>query len=254
MFSLCFRSSLPRSSQGRNACIAYDPATSRWLRLPPIPGSERCSVLTLQLAALAGRLIVSGVVERENALERASSVFAYDPAANQWSRVARMPTGRWFCLCGSVGDRLYMAGGIGTENSVALVETVEAYTVGRDEWEKVRLGGCLGCLRPDGWTAPLSRTTHRRNAGSLLNRLACVQQAPRSVCVQVDTCSRLELMTLPGYQAVLGGRLYAKNIGWGNRLGIVFDPAAGTVAELSPAMVQVGTAGGPVVAGGGAEG
>ena len=59
------------------------------------------------------------------------------------------------------------------------------------------------------------------------------------VSVQVDTGSRLELMTLPGYQAVLDGRLYAKNIGWGNRLGIVFDPATGTVAELSSAMVQV---------------
>lgn len=55
-------------------------------------------------------------------------------------------------------------------------------------------------------------------------------------------CSRqAELMTLPGYQAVLNGKLYAKNIGWVPRLGISFDPATGAVEELGHVMVNVRT-------------
>ncbi|GJP73256.1 hypothetical protein CLOP_g3997 [Closterium sp. NIES-67] len=60
----------------------------------------------------------------------------------------------------------------------------------------------------------------------------------RDAWEQVTTSSRAELMTLPGYQTVLSGCLVAKNIGWGQRLGIAFNPLTNTLRELPPAMVQ----------------
>ncbi|GJP73254.1 hypothetical protein CLOP_g3997 [Closterium sp. NIES-67] len=176
--------------QGHNACMAFDPSSSAWHTLPPIPGAQHRSVLTLQFAAVKGRLLVAGVVEREDPLDSASGVFIYDPSRNEWKRAAAIGTGRWFCMFGVVRDRLYVAGGIGTSNSLALVGSVEAYDMDRDAWE------------------------------------------------QVTTSSRAELMTLPGYQTVLSGCLVAKNIGWGQRLGIAFNPLTNTLRELPPAMVQ----------------
>ncbi|CAI5970466.1 unnamed protein product [Closterium sp. NIES-64] len=185
---------VPRSNlQGHNACVAFDPSSSTWHTLPPIPGAQQRSVLTLQFAAVKGRLLVAGVVEREDPLDSASGVFIYHPARNEWKRAAAIGTGRWFCMFGVVGGRLYVAGGIGTSNSLALVGSVEAYDVDEDRWWQVG-------------TAAAS--------------------------------ARAELMTLPGYQAVVGGCLVAKNIGWGQRLGVAFNPRTNTVTELPPAMVQ----------------
>ncbi|CAI5465319.1 unnamed protein product [Closterium sp. Yama58-4] len=180
--------------QGHNACVAFDPSSSTWHTLPPIPGAQQRSVLTLQFAAVKGRLLVAGVVEREDPLDSASGVFIYHPARNEWKRAAAIGTGRWFCMFGVVGGRLYVAGGIGTSNSLALVGSVEAYDVDEDRWWQVG-------------TAAAS--------------------------------ARAELMTLPGYQTVVGGCLMAKNIGWGQRLGVAFNPRTNTVTELPPAMVQV---------------
>ncbi|CAI7766134.1 unnamed protein product [Closterium sp. NIES-53] len=179
--------------QGHNACVAFDPSSSTWHTLPPIPGAQQRSVLTLQFAAVKGRLLVAGVVEREDPLDSASGVFIYHPARNEWKRAAAIGTGRWFCMFGVVGGRLYVAGGIGTSNSLALVGSVEAYDVDEDRWWQVGTAA---------------------------------------------TSARAELMTLPGYQAVVGGCLVAKNIGWGQRLGVAFNPRGNTVTELPPAMVQ----------------
>ncbi|CAI5480951.1 unnamed protein product [Closterium sp. Yama58-4] len=179
--------------QGHNACVAFDPSSTTWHTLPPIPGAQQRSVLTLQFAAVKGRLLVAGVVERDDPLDSASGVFIYHPARNEWKRAAAMGTGRWFCMFGVVDGRLYVAGGIGTSNSLALVGSVEAYDVDEDRWWQVG-------------TAAAS--------------------------------ARAELMTLPGYQTVVGGCLVAKNIGWGQRLGVAFNPRNNTVTELPPAMVQ----------------
>ncbi|CAI5995039.1 unnamed protein product [Closterium sp. NIES-65] len=226
------RSNLQVLRTGHNACVAFDPSSSTWHTLPPIPGAQQRSVLTLQFAAVKGRLLVAGVVEREDPLDSASGVFIYHPARspslprasppphmslplptchlphmhlpachlcrNEWKRAAAIGTGRWFCMFGVVGGRLYVAGGIGTSNSLALVGSVEAYDVDEDRWWQVG-------------TAAAS--------------------------------ARAELMTLPGYQAVVGGCLVAKNIGWGQRLGVAFNPRTNTVTELPPAMVQVRHAG-----------
>eukprot|EP00270_Netrium_digitus_P001672 TRINITY_DN1182_c0_g1_i2.p1 TRINITY_DN1182_c0_g1~~TRINITY_DN1182_c0_g1_i2.p1 ORF type:complete len:428 (+),score=83.02 TRINITY_DN1182_c0_g1_i2:98-1381(+) len=176
--------------QGSNCWFSFDPSTSAWKRLPQIPGSEHRNILTLQLAALSGKLLVSGMVERENPVGGANSVFLYDPRTNSWRRGAAINTGRWFCMSGIVEGKLYVAGGIGTCNNLALVDTIEMYDPEHDTWQ------------------------------------------------QVHTGTKAELMTLPGYQAVLDGRLYAKNIGWGPGLGISYDPATGLVQELSSVMVQ----------------
>lgn len=176
--------------QGVNSWFAFDSHCGRWHRLPPIPGSQQRNVLTLQFAVLGGKLLVSGMVERENIVAGATGVFLYDPRSNTWKRAAPLNTGRWFCMSGVVDGKLYVAGGIGTCNNLALVQTVEIYSIEEDRWDQVEAG------KP------------------------------------------VELMTLPGYQAVLDGKLFAKNIGWGPRLGVSYDPIEGCLQELSAQMVK----------------
>eukprot|EP00850_Spirogloea_muscicola_P015611 SM000121S26008 [mRNA] locus=s121:376929:378182:+ [translate_table: standard] len=170
---------------------AYDPAARSWWLLPPIPGLEHRNVLTLQFAALDGRLWVSGMVERDKPAEGANRVVVYDPCTNAWSRISSVRIGRWFCMSGIVDGRLYIAGGIGTSNNLSMVSTVETYDEVAEQWQEVK------------------------------------SNAPA------------ELMTLPGYQAILNGCLYAKNIGWGPRLGVCLNPVSGAIHELSRPMVQV---------------
>ncbi|CAI5534606.1 unnamed protein product [Closterium sp. Naga37s-1] len=150
---------------------------------------------------------------------------------NEWNRVAAIGTRRWFCMFGVVGGRLYVAGGIDTSEpgageerwahvrsggrstsiSLALVGSVEAYGVDEGRWMQVRGDGRSGIS----------------TSGA--------DDTAKAVGTAVAS-ARAELMT--GGGGGRGGGLVAKNIRWGQRLGVAFNPRSNAVTELPPTIVQ----------------
>ena len=77
-----------------------------------------------------------------------STVEAYDPATDTWTKKADMPTAKGHSAIAVVGGIIYVIGGPG-ENREAL-SSVEAYDPATDTWTRR-----LICQRQDGMLSPV---------------------------------------------------------------------------------------------------
>jgi hypothetical protein len=73
----------------------------------------------LGMAALGGRIYVTGGYDEEDFNVDVDAAWAYDPAANSWSAVADMPSPRAAHASVAMGGLLYVVGGVG-DNSTQL--------------------------------------------------------------------------------------------------------------------------------------
>jgi N-acetylneuraminic acid mutarotase len=84
---------------------AYDPASRRWRRLPPVPEARGGT----GAAAIAGRVVSVGGEAPGGTLR---NVYAYDVAARRWRRLADLPTARHGLGVVALGGRVrVLAGG-----------------------------------------------------------------------------------------------------------------------------------------------
>jgi hypothetical protein len=114
-----------------SAVEAYDTRAAAWRRVSPLPTRR------IGLAAAAdrdGRIFAFGGADHltDGRVAGLSTVEAYDPAANTWTRRARMPTAR-FNLAATRGNdgRIYVVGG---ENASKSLDTLEIYDPRSDSW------------------------------------------------------------------------------------------------------------------------
>jgi RNA polymerase sigma factor (sigma-70 family) len=119
-----------RFAQTTIAMEEYDPATDTWTKkagmLPPTRAWLGTSVVNGIIYAIGGW---SGWDEGRYV----STVEAYDPAADKWTRKADMPTRRETCAV-TVDGKIYAIGGL--RNGVVVVPTVEVYDPATDRWTR----------------------------------------------------------------------------------------------------------------------
>ena len=97
-----------------------------WERVAPLTRRASCGA-----AVLDGKLYAVGGYD-EGAL---SSVERYDPAANAWESIARMPTARQNPGVGVLDGKLYVVGGVGDRSE--LLNTVVRFDPAKHAWEDV---------------------------------------------------------------------------------------------------------------------
>jgi len=124
---------------GANAVVEeYNPETDTWTRRADMPTSRQGVVA----AAVDGIIYAIGGNSGLDAGDKdLSTVEAYDPATDTWSKKAEMPTARNVSAIAVVDRIIYVIGGIfgtpedyQTGEDVAVLSTVEAYDPATDTW------------------------------------------------------------------------------------------------------------------------
>jgi N-acetylneuraminic acid mutarotase len=126
---------------GRHASAAnyeYDPATNSWRARAPMP-SPRAALAVVAAKDSHGRTLLYALggrdfIDPHNGL---STVEAYDPATDTWSRVASMPTWR-HAVASALGPdgNVYAIGGAyrDTRDQPHFADAVEVYDPRTDHW------------------------------------------------------------------------------------------------------------------------
>src|SRR5262249_47099148 len=117
----------------------YDPASGSWRSLAPLPEPRH----HFGMAALAGRIYVSGGYRGLPFGDPHRETWGYDIARGQWADPPHLPAGRGAPPPGgprraahamvALGDRLYLVGGVGSEP-----ETVFVYDRKLESWSRLR--------------------------------------------------------------------------------------------------------------------
>ncbi len=109
-----------------NAVFAYNIAADRWTPRAslPVSGADHCNV-----AAAGGKLYVLGGLSGLS-----GETFEYDPSADRWQLVGRMPAPRGASGVAAIGTRIYVAGGLANAGSVAAFDVFD--TVAR-QWTRL---------------------------------------------------------------------------------------------------------------------
>jgi N-acetylneuraminic acid mutarotase len=106
-----------------------------WASRAELPGEASamasCSIRGKLYAAGIG----SGSTSQGNPGTPETEVRVYDPATNNWTRVADMPTGRRWGSASAVNNRCYVIGGLGATAGAS--SSVEEYNPVTDTWRKV---------------------------------------------------------------------------------------------------------------------
>lgn len=111
--------------------IEFDPATGRYVQLPPLPRPLNHIGFVEHQGDL---FVVGGHGNLLFGAEPQAGLFRYDVGERRWESLPPMPTARGAVAVGVVGDRLYVAGGM---RSGRPVRTVEAYDFRRRSWSTV---------------------------------------------------------------------------------------------------------------------
>jgi N-acetylneuraminic acid mutarotase len=77
-------------------------------------------------------LVVAGCPKDTD--EPGTTVEEYDPATNQWTTMAPMPTGREGLAVGVVNNKIYAIGGVGRDCNPNPCTVVEEYDPATDQW------------------------------------------------------------------------------------------------------------------------
>jgi len=116
----------------------YDPAADTWTRRSDMPTARQ----GLRAAAVDGIIYAIGGCEVAPGVDRdISTVEAYDPTTDTWTRKADMPTARTLSAIAVVDGIIYIIGGSFDEDylsevNVEVISAVEAYDPGTDTWTK----------------------------------------------------------------------------------------------------------------------
>lgn len=109
--------------------LRFDPDTGRYTRLAPLPERLNHHVM----AAWGGRIyVVGGFGDLLFGADPRRTVFVYDPATDEWSRLPSAPTARGAAAGAVIGDTLYVAGGM-TSNG-RLTPALEAFDLREEKW------------------------------------------------------------------------------------------------------------------------
>jgi N-acetylneuraminic acid mutarotase len=128
----------PAGDRDLSTVEAYDPSTDMWTKKTDMP-SARC---TSAIAVVDGIIYVIGGVFATPAgyqtgdVEILSTVEAYDPATDTWTRKADMPTARLVHAACVIDGRIYVSGGVPTWSSDICLPTVEVYDPAADTWTR----------------------------------------------------------------------------------------------------------------------
>ena len=111
----------------------YDLSTKKWTRKAGMPTAR----LFLSTSVVNGKIYAMGGLTPYGPMGWAalSDVEEYDPAANRWTRKARMPTARATLSTSTVDGKIYAIGGVGGDLSQA-IPTVEVYDPTTNRWSK----------------------------------------------------------------------------------------------------------------------
>lgn len=126
---------------------AYDPTSDSWAAKKPMPAPAH------HIAAVAyqGKIYVFGGFTRPKDLKAwqpTNAAWEYDPAADDWKKLAPMPTPRGSAQAAEVGGEIYVIGGVRSNVSghwdtplapataQLVVGTTEAYDPATDKWQE----------------------------------------------------------------------------------------------------------------------
>jgi N-acetylneuraminic acid mutarotase len=126
---------LPAGDRDLSVVEAYDPATDTWTRKADMPAA-RCgptSAVVNGIIYVIGGMSATPAGYQADDVEVLSTVEAYDPATDKWTRKADMPTARYYSAACVVDGRIYVFGGK-TEWGEVFVSTVEVYDPATDTW------------------------------------------------------------------------------------------------------------------------
>ena len=104
----------------------YDVGQDRWRNLAPLPVRLHHAAL----AAVAGRLYLTGGYTGLTFKVDQRATWSYDPAADAWRSVAQMPGPRSAHAAAEIGGKLYVVGGVGPH-----AEALWAYDPKADRWD-----------------------------------------------------------------------------------------------------------------------
>ena len=122
-----FSQSLLSVWHAENTVYRYDPSTSEWSELAPMPTARG----GLGVVVLDGHLYAIGGYNGDN---NPASVEVFDPKANSWSTRAPLPTPRDHLAVARVGSRIYAIGGRPKLNYGKNMAVVEEYDSAIDQW------------------------------------------------------------------------------------------------------------------------
>jgi N-acetylneuraminic acid mutarotase len=127
---------------------AYDPATDTWIAKADMP-NERSSPAAAVVDGII--YVIGGQSGPAHNVVVSSVVEAYDPATDEWTRKADMPTARCLFAACVIDGRIYASGGATEWGEWPCVSTVEVYDPATDTWTQA----------PD---MPMARRDHSASA------------------------------------------------------------------------------------------
>jgi N-acetylneuraminic acid mutarotase len=107
----------------------YDPGTSSWQRLAPLPKATHHAAL----AAADGRIYLSGGYPDLLFSRIFRSAWRYDPKADKWARITDMPGPRAAHRLVALEGKIYVVGGRGPDSTALWV-----YDPKKDRWDASR--------------------------------------------------------------------------------------------------------------------
>ncbi|KAM3206263.1 hypothetical protein ACQJBY_061751 [Aegilops geniculata] len=157
---------LSKAGDGKLSWHAFDPLSSRWQRLPLMPGVARGGSRLGGLVSAGIRIsgVIRGLLGQEDWLDKIpfcacavgtvdgclyvlggfyrataiKSVWKYDPAVNLWQEVSSMSSARAFGRTGLLNNKLYVVGGvIREETGLAPLQSAEVFDPATGIWADV---------------------------------------------------------------------------------------------------------------------
>jgi len=112
----------------------FDPATGKYVELPPMPEALN----HVGLVAYRGDLyVVGGHGNRLAGGDVRNGLYRYRVRERRWERLPALPQPRGALAAGVVGDRLYVAGGMVADRPIGrAVGTLEIFDFARNRWSR----------------------------------------------------------------------------------------------------------------------
>jgi len=128
---------LPAGDGDLSTVEAYHPATDKWTTKAGMPTARTIPAIAVVdgIIYVIGGLFATPADYQTGDPEALSTMVAYDPATDIWTRKADMPTARYLAAACVMDGRVYVFGGL-TAYSLSAVSltTVEVYDPATDTW------------------------------------------------------------------------------------------------------------------------
>ncbi|KAL2645070.1 hypothetical protein R1flu_012657 [Riccia fluitans] len=116
-----------------NVWHGFDPKTTRWFELPPLPNEHRTACSSAS-AVVDGKLfVIGGQLSSDSAC---NFVSYFDMRHYCWKMAAPLSIARAKCMAGVIGNQLYVVGGF-TERDQNAGATAEAYDPVTNKWRSI---------------------------------------------------------------------------------------------------------------------